>query len=241
MAGSWPSGLAQVCGRTRDTLGAMGQAAIAEQSFAGVLATVVKPAAGESAGRLADSLFEDGLLDDVVVFSREGALKNLARSTDASPRTTAEMDAPVRSGTGASRKPPQAERDADWRQGRAMSGHSSRNPAESSLSITEVDVPRETKAPRELKRASITIRLSRPECARLKARAAESGMTISEYLRSCTLEVENLRTQVKDAVATMRAQAAPENPHNAPVERPSLLGRMAQIWPRGRGELRVER
>lgn len=53
--------------------------------------------------------------------------------------------------------------------------------------------------------ASITIRLSEAECAQLRQRAAESGLTVSAYLRSCTLEVESLRAQVKDALAQLRA------------------------------------
>lgn len=58
-----------------------------------------------------------------------------------------------------------------------------------------------------LKRASITIRLSEPECAQLRRRAAEAGLTVSAYLRSCTLEVESLRTQVKEALAQLRESA----------------------------------
>jgi hypothetical protein len=60
---------------------------------------------------------------------------------------------------------------------------------------------------RSLKRASITIRLSEPECAQLRLRAAEAGLTVSAYLRSCTLEVESLRTQVKEALAQLRESA----------------------------------
>jgi len=58
-----------------------------------------------------------------------------------------------------------------------------------------------------LKRASITIRLSEPECAQLRRRAAEAGLTVSAYLRSCTLEVESLRTQVKQTLAQLRESA----------------------------------
>jgi hypothetical protein len=67
----------------------------------------------------------------------------------------------------------------------------------------------ETPAPADrcLKRASITIRLSESECAQLRLRAAETGLTVSAYLRSCTLEVESLRTQVKQALAQLRESA----------------------------------
>jgi hypothetical protein len=58
-----------------------------------------------------------------------------------------------------------------------------------------------------LKTASITIRLSEPECAQLRLRAAEAGLTVSAYLRSCTQEVESLRAQVKQALAELRNSA----------------------------------
>src|SRR5215469_3133743 len=57
---------------------------------------------------------------------------------------------------------------------------------------------------RSLKKSSITIRLSETECAQLRTRAAEAGLTVSAYLRSCTLEVESLRAQVKDALVQLR-------------------------------------
>ncbi len=58
-----------------------------------------------------------------------------------------------------------------------------------------------------LKRASITIRLSEPECAQVRRRAAEAGLTVSAYLRSCAFEVESLRTQVKETLAQLRKPA----------------------------------
>lgn len=58
------------------------------------------------------------------------------------------------------------------------------------------------------KTASITVRFSAPECARVRSRADEAGLTVSAYLRSCTLEVETLRTQVKDTLAQLRSSKA---------------------------------
>jgi hypothetical protein len=57
---------------------------------------------------------------------------------------------------------------------------------------------------RAVKRASITIRLTEPECAQMRRRAAEAGLTVSAYLRSCAFEVETLRTQVKETLAQLR-------------------------------------
>ena len=58
---------------------------------------------------------------------------------------------------------------------------------------------------RDLRSASVTIRLSKAECARLHQLAAEAGLTVSAYLRSCALEAEALRAQVKQALAEMKA------------------------------------
>jgi len=64
---------------------------------------------------------------------------------------------------------------------------------------------------RNLKSASITIRLSKPECAQLRKRAAEAGLTVSAYLRSCTFEAESLRALVKDALAQLRSDSSKAN------------------------------
>jgi hypothetical protein len=58
---------------------------------------------------------------------------------------------------------------------------------------------------RDLRSASVTVRISKAECARLHQRAAEAGLTLSAYLRSCALEAETLRAQVKQALAEMKA------------------------------------
>jgi hypothetical protein len=52
--------------------------------------------------------------------------------------------------------------------------------------------------------------MSEGECEQLKRRAAEAGLTISAYLRSCTFEAEALRAEVKKTLAEMRKPAAPE-------------------------------
>lgn len=62
------------------------------------------------------------------------------------------------------------------------------------------------------KRASVTVRLSEAEYEQLHARAAEAGLTVSAYLRSCTFEADALRAQVKEALATLRAGQMSEKP-----------------------------
>ena len=71
---------------------------------------------------------------------------------------------------------------------------------------------------RNLKDASITIRMSKAECAQLHRRAAEAGLTVSAYLRSCTFEAESLRAMVKDTLAQLRS-ATPQ-PKPAPPRHP---------------------
>jgi hypothetical protein len=86
------------------------------------------------------------------------------------------------------------------------------------------------------KTASITIRLSEAECAQIRQRAAEAGLTISAYLRSCTLEAETLRAQVKETLAQLR-QPTPARPEAiAPAQplRPSAApGIWHRLWPLG--------
>jgi hypothetical protein len=55
------------------------------------------------------------------------------------------------------------------------------------------------------KAASVTVRLTRAEDEQLRQRAAEAGMTISAYLRSCAFEVESLRAQVKQTIAELKS------------------------------------
>ena len=55
------------------------------------------------------------------------------------------------------------------------------------------------------KTASVTIRLTEYEQKQLQERAAEAGLSVSAYLRSCIFEAESLRAQVKEALSEMRA------------------------------------
>jgi len=53
--------------------------------------------------------------------------------------------------------------------------------------------------------SSVTVRLSAPESEQLHLRAAEAGMTVSAYLRSCAFEVESLRAEVKTTLSQLRS------------------------------------
>ena len=71
----------------------------------------------------------------------------------------------------------------------------------------------------------ITVRVSEAECAVLRQRAAEAGLTVSAYLRSCTFEAESLRAMVKETLAKMRSAQAEARPVAA-TPRSHILG-----WP----------
>jgi hypothetical protein len=82
---------------------------------------------------------------------------------------------------------------------------------------------------RNLKRTSVTIRLSEAESAQLHRRAEEAGLTVSAYLRSCTFEAEALRAQVKEALADLRAAGSgPAESDSEAVVHP----RLKQSWVR---------
>lgn len=75
---------------------------------------------------------------------------------------------------------------------------------------------------RSLKKASITIRMSQAEYEQLHDRAAEAGLTVSAYLRSCTFEAESLRAQVKETLAQLRAGTALASQADKPMKKPPV-------------------
>jgi hypothetical protein len=83
---------------------------------------------------------------------------------------------------------------------------------------------------RNVKDASITIRLSKAECEQLHRRAAEAGLTVSAYMRSCTFEAESLRAMVKEAMTQLRAATTPASVAKPASSHPSWL-RSAAHWP----------
>jgi len=72
----------------------------------------------------------------------------------------------------------------------------------------------------ELKRCTISVRLNQEESEVLRLRAAESGMTVSAYLRSCVLEADQLRAQVKNALAELKHSAANQTAGQIPHWQP---------------------
>lgn len=86
--------------------------------------------------------------------------------------------------------------------------------------------------------ASITLRMSAPESAQLRARAAEAGLTVSAYLRSCAFEVEALRAEVKQALAQLRP-TVPAAEQTAERPAPPSQGWRARLALRWRGGQRA--
>ena len=176
-------------------------------SFSALLAALSSPAPKPST-----AWCDDGLTDDIATLSYEQALRTHARHRSYSaPRDR-------------SRETYQNAAQADG--STAVQPPSMREPACSSTSVRSAGLAEDRKS------ASVTIRLGAAESARLHARAAEAGLTVSAYLRSCIFEVEELRAQVKQTLAQMRTApllGEPEAP--APVQAPSACWRN-RIFPR---------
>ena len=148
----------------------------APSGFAGFLAALTSPAQNKNQWN------DEALADDVATISYESALKAHARWRPADePRADSGlMPAP----------------DAELPQSQPAI-----EPQDAVARLKSLDVAGGAGEP---KSASITIRMSQAECAQLKRRAAEAGLTISAYMRSCTFEAEALRGQVKQALAELR-------------------------------------
>jgi hypothetical protein len=187
------------------------QPAPSPSTFAGFLAALAEP---EKKPEL--SWTDEALEDDIATLSYEHALRAHARyrSSDAPDQS---LTQPVDPGRSPARDtfpatpavPPQA----------------SPAPRADAGTIGAFSTPLE----RNLKCASITIRLSQAECAQLRQRAAEAGLTVSAYLRSCTFEAESLRALVKDTMAQLRSATSAGKQPVLPPSRPSWFQRLVQF------------
>jgi hypothetical protein len=168
----------------------------APRSFAGLLAEYASP---EKKFPPARDL--DGLADDIATLSYEHALKSQTRYRPVpdyadSPQEQTQLPAfpgsvpPVAPDP----RPENATRDPERRRDHP---------------------PSAAAEPENRKCASVTVRLTRSEGDRLRQRAAEAGMTISAYLRSCAFEVETLRAQVKQTIAELRHAEPPQEPRKS--------------------------
>ncbi len=187
-------------------------------SFAGLLAALTAPKPGG-----VPDWNNDGLEDDVATLSYEHALRAHARyrpgnSADRSltqPAGPALTDTPQPYLAHAAQDAPAATAQAN-----ALLGAQTR-PLATQAPATAIEGT--------LKSASITIRLSKAECAQLRRRAAEAGLTVSAYLRSCTFEAESLRAMVKETLARFQPEPSKANPPAPASVRHSRLGRLLRF------------
>jgi len=195
-------------------------------TFAGLLASLAAPAP-----KNAPAWNDDDLADDVATLSYERALRTHSRyrSSELNDRALTQIPDPEPMPFQAAYAAPAAAPTAAWQ-------------AASTLK-TEPAAARElsTALDRNLKRSSITIRLSSAECAQLHKRAAEAGLTVSAYLRSCTFEAESLRALVKDTLAQLQAAQSTGKLKPLPQARASWFGWLQRLLPRGQAGQRTVR
>jgi len=206
-------------------------------SFAGLMAALASPAPKPT-----PAWKDDDLADDVATLSYEHALRSHARYSSANP-TDQSLTDPLAQ---ALRRATEPESESEPEPIRRIQGPLGEElPPPVTVPATKSHLPAIAVAPerpnvqpasepnpfqaaqleRNLKDASITIRMSHAESEQLRRRAAEAGLTISAYLRSCTFEVESLRAMVKDTVAQLRtAQAVEHIPSEKPARRVWLRG-----------------
>ncbi|MGB8261735.1 MAG: hypothetical protein WCE75_15340 [Terracidiphilus sp.] len=182
-------------------------------SFAGLLAALAAPPR-----KPASAWLDDGLEDDVATLSYERALRTHARYRPAC-------------GTDQSLTQPMVEESAAQERniGNARAGEARELHAGTGAQATVPGLAMD----RKLKCASITIRMSQAESRQLRQRAAEAGMTVSAYLRSCTFEAESLRALVKETMAQLKAAASAEKSAEATRPRrwwPGWLSRLLTPW-----------
>lgn len=182
-------------------------------SFASLISALIAPAP-KSAPKNDASSIDDGLADDVATLSYERAMRSHARyrasdivndrslPQSAGPESMPTDEVFVAEDTQPPPVSPQGVSDSRRELESEPAGHPARQD--------------DRKPERNRKTASITIRLSKAECAQMHQRAAEAGLTVSAYLRSCTFEAESLRAQVKEALAQLRSAASSGNLAAAP-------------------------
>lgn len=199
-------------------------------SFAGLLAALATPAS--PASDRSPAWNDSDLADDVATLSYEHALRAHARYKPPDPDSWLKSQSlgPMTGGVAANGRtptPPAAtNHHADW--------------SADQETPTAHRLP--TAALQSLKCTRVTIRVSEAEHAQLQQRAAEAGLTVSAYLRSCTFEAEVLRAEVKEALARFRAVPSTEMPSAQAPARRSWIGRVLRLltpWRSGRNAART--
>jgi predicted DNA binding CopG/RHH family protein len=196
--------------------------------FAGLLAALTSPAR-----KTAPAWNDDQLADDVATLSYEHALRTHARykAANTGDRALTQVADSV-----ATRRLTQRDSVVTAQSATQPMTRESRNDAERKSAADSSAAIEQAR-----RRASITIRLSRAECEQLKRRAADAGLSMSAYLRSCTFEAEALRAQVKEALAELRRANAPENRGAPDKGNSSHFGWLRWLRPQRRSSENVAR
>ncbi len=204
-------------------------------SFATLLASLAAPAKKPSSG-----WSNEGLEDDVATLSYEHALRAHARYRPETPPAPTEDQSLTQTPDPLPSYQRSVEPQASTAAQQAQPAYATSpafNPAATEQSFGKSHSfsssrRMATRMERNLLRASVTIRMSQAECEQLHRRAAEAGVTVSSYLRSCTFEAEALRAQVKETLAQLRAVTQPMKNAAAPAERASQPGFWRRLWMR---------
>ena len=197
----------------------------ASPSFAGLLASLAAPTPRTAWNN-------DDLAEDVATLRYEHALRAHARYRADEPIETAK----ALGDTVGAVKTSETSEDAEMDGARTPSLWT----APGWNGGAESGVAQESFATLEANRkcASITIRLSKTECDQLRRRAAQAGLTVSAYLRSCTFEAEALRAQVKDVLAELRQSTAAFEERRPAARGRRWIERILRLiprWQRDRG------
>jgi len=190
-------------------------------SFAGMLTAFAAPGWKRPPARDLD-----GLEDDVATLTYERALRAHARYRAPEPGDRA-LTLPVEA-------PANAEVVSIFEVMPVSGAGEEPEAAQAAVAFTaaaEAEPEPTSRDDRNLKSASITIRMSKAECAQLRKRAAEAGLTMSAYLRSCTFEAESLRALVKDTLAQLRSDPSAAQQHASVPRRRTWRQWLAHLWP----------
>ena len=184
-------------------------------SFASLLAALASPAPKPEPG-----WNDDDLGEDVATLSYERALRNHGRhrasASDEAALSATSNAKPFSYGEGRSGSDLPIGKAAKSSAPSARAGTPQAFANAHKMAEAEMARRASTALERNRKDASITIRMSQAECTQLHERAAEAGLSVSAYLRSCTFEAEALRAQVKETIAELRSASAMAKPP-APV------------------------
>jgi hypothetical protein len=230
-----------------------------QKNFAGLLASLTAPkpevqgGGWAPRGRKASLAWnDDSLADDVATLSYESALRSHARYRAPDPTDRALTQGGETDELQLDRYELAAEGQAA--QSAGTPGHGARNPSGTKARVSfdappagpkarpvpgqclsvagAASPPASTPYRRNLKTVSVTIRVSQAEADQLHGRAAEAGLTVSAYLRSCAIEAERLRALVKETLAQLKPMAAAPERNRQPLG--ARLIQLVTPWREGR-------